>query len=128
MSRFKRDASLKYDNKEVRHIISQASNFIGHLCDKKIELLAIGDDEFGATIQVRVWKLDNMYQFEEWLEKSRRKIKRMSWVQIEVSGHDHDGDYRSKKFKFENEVGNRFLIMCSQADEKDWSGYKLIGC
>jgi len=102
---------------EVEHIISQTFEFFSKLRDKKIELLCIGDDEYGATIQIRADNLNNEHQFDEWLEKSKRKVKRISWVHIEVCGHDYEGDYRSKKFRFDGPVGQRFLTLCEKTSE-----------
>ncbi len=100
---------------EVKKILSLIPPLLAILDDVEINVLTIGNDEFGATVQVRDRGIATPDNISIWLSRSIHKIKKVSWVEIEIDGHDCDGDYRSRKFQFDRELGDALLNMCYDA-------------
>lgn len=74
---------------------------------RDVYIAAVGDDEFGAHIQVsnylyRRGAVSDPATVTAWADRARRKVERLSFVRFEVSGHDHDSDYRSIDLRFDN--------------------------
>lgn len=100
---------------EIKVILGGVYEYRRTLKDFKIELLAIGDDEHGGSVQVRLNDLKHPEQIVPWLNRAIKKVKKVSWVHIEMSGHDEDGDYHSRKFEFSRKLGADFLEVCATA-------------
>ncbi len=100
---------------EIKKILGPAYQLLSVLEDVEINLLTIGKDEFGATIQVRDRDTTTSDNVIIWLNRSIHKVKKVSWVEIEITGHDIDGDYRSLQFQLASELGEAFLTICNNA-------------
>ena len=100
---------------ELNQMVSRIYEFARILKVKDINLLSIGDDEFGATIQVRQHEIKSFDSINSWISRSANKVKEVSWVEVEIKGYDSESDYRSKSFKFNKHVGELFLIICNNA-------------
>jgi len=110
----------------IKETFSKISQFMNILKEKHINLLTIGDDQFGATIQVRANKIIDNAEIDTWLARSVDKVKRVSWVQIEISGHDFDWDYRNKQFDMHDAAGSAFLDMCKTSTLHETPIHKLM--
>lgn len=111
---------------EIKNTLNKVYQFINILNDHEINLLTIGDDESGATIQVREFNIQSLDIVNKWLNRSITKVKRVSWVQIEITGHDNDGDYRSAKFEFKHELGDAFLYICDNSPIAETPLHQLL--
>ena len=121
--------ALTYDQARLEDIkakLGDVYEYMRGLKDKKIELLTIGDDEVGGSIQIRLSDLRNHWQINPWLVRSVEKVKKISWVHIEITGHDVDGDYRSKKFEFKDLLGKQFLDVCWNAPMNETPLHHLL--
>lgn len=113
----------EYINEEMSRVYSMLNTLEGK---RQIELLTIGDDENGATIQVRASRVDCADEINSWLSRSIRKVERISWVEIEITGYDSDGDHRNGKVKFPNELGDAFLFICDSKPFNETPLHQLL--
>ena len=81
----------------------------------RLYIAAVGDDSGGNSVHVTGWARDGQpFDVGWWTERVHRKVARLSFVRIEASGHDSDGDYRSVELMLHDREAEKLVEILAE--------------